>query len=44
MGVNKVDYIEIVNLKKLNNVKKANENFNIFIAYHLKKVRLIDNF
>ncbi len=44
MGVNKIDYLEIFNLKKLQYAKKSEENFNIFIAYYLKKIRLIDNF
>lgn len=44
IGVNKIDYLELINLKKLQNVKNSKENFNIFIAYYLKKVRLIDNF
>jgi pantoate--beta-alanine ligase len=44
MGVDKIDYLEIINLKKLKTIKKSNENFNIFIAYYLKKIRLIDNF
>ena len=43
MGVDKIDYLEVINLKRLRKVKKSNENFNIFIAYHLDKVRLIDN-
>ena len=36
---------EMINLHKktLEKPKKANENFNIFIAYYLNKVRLIDN-
>jgi pantoate--beta-alanine ligase len=44
MGVNKIDYLEIFNLKKLQYAKGSKENFNIFIAYYLKKIRLIDNF
>ena len=43
IGVNKIDYLEIINRKTLKKPKKSNENFNIFIAYYLNKVRLIDN-
>tara|TARA_A100001015_G_scaffold81303_1_gene90050 strand:+ start:12 stop:827 length:816 start_codon:yes stop_codon:yes gene_type:complete len=43
LGVNKIDYLEIINLKSLNRPRKLKETFNIFIAYHLNKVRLIDN-
>ncbi len=43
LGVNKIDYLEIINLKDLRRPKKMNESFNIFIAYYLNNVRLIDN-
>ena len=43
IGVNKVDYLEIINKKSLQKPKKFKESFNIFIAYYLNKVRLIDN-
>ena len=43
LGVDKIDYIEIINLKTLQKPKMSNKSFNIFIAYYLKKVRLIDN-
>ena len=43
IGVNKIDYLEIINQKTLEKPKKSKENFNIFIAYYLDKVRLIDN-
>ena len=43
LGVNKIDYLEILSQKSLERPKKSNEFFNIFIAYYLKKVRLIDN-
>ena len=38
LGVNKIDYLKT--LKKPNSIK---ENFNIFVAYFIKNVRLIDN-
>ena len=43
LGVNKIDYLEIINQKSLRRPKKAKESFSIFIAYYLNKVRLIDN-
>ena len=43
-GVNKIDYIELLNLKTLKKPKNNNEKYNIFIAYYLNKTRLIDNF
>ena len=43
LGADKVDYIECVNLKKLKLCKNTNTNFNIFLAYYLGGVRLIDN-
>ncbi len=43
IGVNKIDYLEIINRKTLQKPTKSNESFNIFIAYYLNKIRLIDN-
>jgi pantoate--beta-alanine ligase len=43
LGVGKVDYLDIINLKKLKKPKSRKENYNIFIAYYLGKTRLIDN-
>ena len=43
MGVKKIDYIEIVDINKIiKPYNKAKKN-RIFLAYHLGKVRLIDN-
>tara|TARA_A100001011_G_scaffold396738_1_gene495410 strand:+ start:2851 stop:3669 length:819 start_codon:yes stop_codon:yes gene_type:complete len=44
IGVKKIDYIEVINLDNLNKAKKYSENFNIFSAFYVGKVRLIDNF
>ena len=44
LGIKKIDYIEALNLKSLKKAKKSSENFNIFSAFYIKKVRLIDNF
>ena len=43
LGVNKIDYVEILNLRSLKKPKIINKNCRIFIAYYLKKIRLIDN-
>ena len=43
IGVNKIDYLKIINLTTLHKPKKSNETLNIFIAYYLNKIRLIDN-
>ena len=44
IGVKKIEYIEAVNLVNLKKAKKYNENFNIFSAIYVNKIRLIDNF
>ncbi len=43
LGVTKIDYIEILNVKNLKRPKSIKEKFKIFIAYYLKHIRLIDN-
>ncbi len=43
LGVTKLDYLEMLNVQNLKKPKSKNEKFNIFIAYHLKNTRLIDN-
>lgn len=42
-GVSKVEYLECVNFKKVKIVKSKTKIFNIFIAYYLGDIRLIDN-
>ena len=42
MGVNKVDYIKLIDLKTLKRPKT--NKFNLFYAIYIGKVRLIDNF
>ena len=44
IGIRKVDYIEIINLKSLKKPKKYYQPFNMFISYYINKIRLIDNF
>ena len=43
LGANKVDYIECIDLDKRKVSKNLNSKFNVFIAYYISKVRLIDN-
>ena len=43
LGAKKIDYLECININTLKSIKTINENYNIFIAYYLGKVRLIDN-
>jgi len=43
LGAKKIDYLEFLNIRTLKSAKKNNENFNIFIAYYIGNVRLIDN-
>ena len=41
-GANKVDYVELVDLKTLSKPKK--NKYNLFFAFYIGKVRFIDNF
>ena len=43
LGADRVEYIECLNLKELKFCKTTKCNFNIFVAYYMNKVRLIDN-
>jgi pantoate--beta-alanine ligase len=42
-GADKIDYIECVNLEKKQICTNIKNKFNVFIAYYIKNVRLIDN-
>ena len=42
-GVDKIDYIEILNVNKIIKPYKKTINYKIFLAYYLRKTRLIDN-
>lgn len=44
LGVNKLDYLELVNFKTFKKPSNSKKKFNIFIAYYLRNIRLIDNF
>jgi len=43
LGVKKIDYIELYNIRTLKRPKNNKEKFKIFIAFYLNKNRLIDN-
>tara|TARA_X000001036_G_scaffold40001_1_gene32261 strand:- start:1044 stop:1844 length:801 start_codon:yes stop_codon:yes gene_type:complete len=43
LGVIKIDYLEVYNLKTLKKSSSLSKNSKIFIAYYLDNVRLIDN-
>jgi|TARA_B110000881_G_C18562443_1_gene510617 pantoate--beta-alanine ligase len=43
IGANKVDYIECVNLDKKKICVSSMSKFNVFVAYYLGKIRMIDN-
>ena len=44
VGVKKVDYVEIVDLKTLKKPRKNKTKFNLFFSFQIGKVRFIDNF
>ena len=44
LGIKKIDYIEAINLNTLKKAYSYNEKFNIFSAFYINKIRLIDNF
>ncbi len=43
LGANKIDYLENYNTKSFKKIIKPNKKYNLFFAYYIKKVRLIDN-
>jgi len=43
LGVNKIDYIKLLNINKLIIPYKKNKNYKIFISFYLGNTRLIDN-
>lgn len=44
LGVNKIDYLKILNIYSLKYEKKVKANCKIFIAFYINNIRLIDNF
>ena len=43
LGANRIDYIKYININKFQLPRSSKKKYKIFIAYNLKKVRLIDN-
>ena len=43
MGINKIDYVNTININRLIKPYKKINKFKIFIAYYLGSTRLIDN-
>ena len=43
LGASKIDYLENYNIKNFDKIKRPNKKFNLFFAYHIKSIRLIDN-
>ena len=43
LGAKKIDYIENYDIESFKRIKGPNKKFNLFIAYHIQRTRLIDN-
>jgi pantoate--beta-alanine ligase len=43
LGASKIDYLENYDIKNFNKIKRPNKKFNLFFAYYIKRIRLIDN-
>ena len=43
LGASKIDYLENYNIRSFKKIKRPNKKFNLFFAYHIKSIRLIDN-
>ncbi len=43
LGARKIDYLENYNIKSFKKIKQTNKKFNLFFAYYIKNIRLIDN-
>ena len=43
LGATKIDYLENYNIKSFKKAKSPKEKFNLFVAYYIKNIRLIDN-
>jgi pantoate--beta-alanine ligase len=44
VGVNKIDYIKLININKFSKAYSKNKKYKIFVAYYLGGIRLIDKF
>jgi len=43
LGVDKIDYLKIINVNMINKPYNNKKKYKIFIAYYLRNIRLIDN-
>ena len=43
LGATKIDYLENYNIRSFKKIKRPNKKFNLFFAYYIKNIRLIDN-
>ena len=43
LGARKIEYLENYNIENFKKINRQNKKFNIFIAYYIKNIRLIDN-
>ena len=43
LGVNKIDYVKILDINRLVDKNTRSKKIRIFIAYYLRSTRLIDN-
>jgi len=43
LGASKIDYLENYDIKSFKKIKRPNKKFNLFFAYYIKNIRLIDN-
>jgi len=43
LGIKKIDYVDLLNIHNMTKTISTKANFNIFIAFYLGKIRLIDN-
>ena len=44
LGVSKIEYLKILNIRKIINPYRKGFQYRIFISYYINGVRLIDNF
>ena len=43
LGASRIDYLENYDIKSFKKIKSQSKKFNLFIAYYIKNIRLIDN-
>ena len=43
LGASRIDYLENYDIKSLKKIRKSGKKYNLFFAYYIKNIRLIDN-